>query len=394
MHSNNAPTSPEANKHHILNHTDKEMMSAETFIASLLEKADIKINGSRPWDIQVHNKSLYLRILRQGTLGLGEAYMEGWWDCDSLDTMICKALRAKLERYISHNIPVLANMAFYMLCNPQTVGRSRIVAEKHYNFSNDMFECMLGPTMNYSCGYWQGADNLDQAQTNKMELICQKLKLEEGMNVLDIGCGWGGLATYMAKNYKVKVTGITVSTEQVAYAKEHSEGLPIEWLLKDYRSLSGTYDRVVSVGMFEHVGRKNYPVFMKTVRRVLKQDGLFLLHTIGGNKKKSGVDPWISKYIFPNGMLPSLTCIAEVAQKNFIMEDWHNFGADYDKTLMAWAKRFEEGRKAGCFSCSDIVDRMFHYYLLTCAGAFRARDIQLWQVVLSPEGLDGGYHCR
>ena len=369
-------------------------MSAETFIASLLEKADIKINGSRPWDIQVHNKALYVRILRQGTLGLGEAYMEGWWDCDSLDTMICKALRAKLERYISHNLPVLANMAFYVLCNPQTVGRARIVAEKHYNFSNEMFECMLGPTMNYSCGYWRNADNLDQAQTDKMELICRKLKLEEGMSVLDIGCGWGGLATYMAKHYNVKVTGVTVSTEQVAYAKAHSEGLPIEWLLKDYRSLSGTYDRVVSVGMFEHVGRKNYPVFMKTVRRVMKNDGLFLLHTIGGNQKKSGVDPWISKYIFPNGMLPSLTCIAEVVQKNFIMEDWHNFGADYDKTLMAWAQRFEEGRNAGRFSCSDIVNRMFHYYLLTCAGAFRARDIQLWQVALSPEGVEGGYHCR
>lgn len=366
-------------------------MNAEKIVKTLAEKADIAINGSRPWDIQVHNPLLYKRVLKEGTLGLGEAYMDGWWDCEAIDVMICKALRADLERAVSRNLPVLANMLFYLLTNPQSIYRASMVAEKHYNFGNDMFECMLGPTMNYSCGYWETASNLDEAETAKMALIARKLQLAPGMEVLDIGCGWGSLAIYLAKNCGVRVTGITVSTEQAAYAREKAAGLPVKIELEDYRSLDASYDRVVSVGMFEHVGRKNYAIFMKTVRRVLKKDGLFLLHTIGSNEKKRGVDPWIAKYIFPNGMLPSISCIASAIRKRFILEDWHNFGADYDKTLMAWAERFEKGREGGCFACDDVTARMFRYYLLTCAGTFRARDIQLWQIMLSPQGVPGGY---
>ena len=148
------------------------------------------------------------------------------------------------------------------------------------------------------------------------------------------------------------------------------------------------------VGMFEHVGRKNYDIFMKTTKRLLKPSGLFLLHTIGNSKKKTGTDPWINKYIFPNGMLPSPVCVAKAITGLYVMEDWHNFGADYDKTLMAWHQRFEEGYAEGAFQCSERVRRMYRYYLLSCAGAFRARDIQLWQIVLSPEGVEGGYCCQ
>ena len=148
------------------------------------------------------------------------------------------------------------------------------------------------------------------------------------------------------------------------------------------------------VGMFEHVGRKNYGIFMKTTKRLLKPSGLFLLHTIGNIKKKTGTDPWINKYIFPNGMLPSPVCVAKAITGLYVMEDWHNFGADYDKTLMAWHQRFEEGYVEGAFQCSERVRRMYRYYLLSCAGAFRARDIQLWQIVLSPEGVEGGYCCQ
>ena len=269
-----------------------------------------------------------------------------------------------------------------------------MVADQHENTDNAMFARMLGPTMNYSCGYWKDAETLDEAQRNKMDLICRKLDLKEGMSVLDIGCGWGGLSLYMAKEYGVKVTGVTISTEQLAYAREHDAGHLVNWLLQDYRSMEGQFDRIVSVGMFEHVGRKNYDIFMKTTKRLLKPSGLFLLHTIGNSKKKTGTDPWINKYIFPNGMLPSPVCVAKAITGLYVMEDWHNFGADYDKTLMAWHQRFEEGYAEGAFQCSERVRRMYRYYLLSCAGAFRARDIQLWQIVLSPEGVEGGYCCQ
>lgn len=369
-------------------------MDAKTLMCSTLEDADIKIGGERPWDIRVHDERLYDRVALRGTLGLGEAYMDGWWDCDAIDTMICKAIRARLEEQVRHKLPALASALCHSLFNLQSVRRASMVAEHHYNFSNAMFEQMIGPTMNYSCGYWKTATTLDEAQNDKMELICRKLRLEEGMEVLDIGCGWGGLARYMAERHKVKVTAITVSTEQAAYARAKRPDLPITWLLQDYRSLTGRFDRIVSVGMFEHVGPKNYVTFLETARNALAPDGLFLLHTIGSCGHMGGTDPWISKYIFPNGVIPSAERLAAALTNRFIVEDWHNFGADYDNTLMAWHSRFEEGYKKGVFSCTERVRRMFCYYLLICAGAFRARDLQLWQLVLSPRGVAGGYRCR
>ena len=369
-------------------------MDAKAVLTSMLAEVDIRVGGDRPWDIRVHNEGLYKRVLREGTLGAGEAYLEGWWDCDQLDVMFCKALHAHLEDKVRRNLPNALIVASQLLFNLQSVARAPMVAEQHYNTDNAMFARMLGPTMNYSCGYWKDAETLDEAQRNKMDLICRKLDLKEGMSVLDIGCGWGGLSLYMAKEYGVKVTGVTISTEQLAYAREHDAGHLVNWLLQDYRSMEGQFDRIVSVGMFEHVGRKNYDIFMKTTKRLLKPSGLFLLHTIGNSKKKTGTDPWINKYIFPNGMLPSPVCVAKAITGLYVMEDWHNFGADYDKTLMAWHQRFEEGYAEGAFQCSERVRRMYRYYLLSCAGAFRARDIQLWQIVLSPEGVEGGYCCQ
>ncbi|CAI3227708.1 cyclopropane fatty acyl phospholipid synthase [uncultured Desulfovibrio sp.] len=363
----------------------------ESFIGKMLASVDVTINGSRPWDIKVHNPRLYARVLRDANLGLGEAYMEGWWDCEALDAFFYRILSGGLERRFRFSPPVLLGILAYTLCNLQRVGRARMVAVQHYDFGNDMFTAMLDPAMQYSCALWEGASSLEEAQRNKMDLICRKLDLKAGMHVLDIGCGWGGLGRYMAREYGVRVTGVTVSKAQVEYARANSQGLDVEWLLEDYRSLTGTYDRVVSVGMFEHVGYKNYAVFMHTVRRLLASDGLFLLHTIGANKTMRSVDPWISKYIFTNGILPSIDRIGTAVTGRFIMEDWHNLGANYDRTLMAWARNFTAGRAAGAFHCSEKVARMFQYYLLSCAGAFRARDLQVWQIVLSPRGLPGGY---
>lgn len=367
-------------------------MNTQALLTSTLEKADIKVNGDRPWDVRVHNDELYDRIFKHGTIGIGEAYMEGWWDCEQLDQMIYKVIKAHLgDRFSSSSLSAYALKIWQSLFNLQTKKRSFEVAEKHYNFSNEMFEYMLGPSMNYSCAYWRDVDKLDDAQDAKMDLICRKLKLEPGMSVLDIGCGWGALARYMKDKYQARVSAISVSSEQIAYAREHDPDKEIKWILDDYRSLNDKFDRIVSVGMFEHVGYKNYYEFMHKVHELLNKDGLFLLHTIGANHQRKGTDPWINKYIFPNGMLPSEVNLTKAFVDFFIMEDWQNFGADYDRTLMAWASRFKEGYEQKKFTLSEEAYRMFRYYLLSCAGAFRARDMQLWQLVLSPAGVPGGY---
>lgn len=367
-------------------------MSTKDVLSSLLKQADIIIGGTRPWDVQVHNEDLYGRVMRQGTLGAGEAYMDGWWDCEALDVMFYKAICGQLgNRFSGKNLPAYFLKIYQTFFNLQNRKRAFDVGKKHYDFDNAMFERMLGPTMNYSCGYWRNADNLDDAQTAKMDLICRKLDLKPGQQVLDIGCGWGALARFMQQNYNVEVTGISVSSEQIEYAKNADKSGKINWIFNDYRELQGNFDRIVSVGMFEHVGYKNYKSFMREVRRLLKDDGIFLLHTIGSNAQRKGTDPWIDKYIFPNGMLPAEVNLTEAFNDLFIMEDWQNFGADYDKTLMAWSKAFDEGYKAGDFSCDERARRMFQYYLQSCAGSFRARDMQLWQIVLSPHGVPGGY---
>lgn len=380
-----------------------ENMRAEELVRKLAEKADIRINGDRPWDIRVHNEALYARVLKQGTLGLGEAYMDGWWECDDMDSMFCRAIRARLEYALSRNVPAVLNRVAHTLFNLQSRARAFMVARVHYDTDPALFRTMLGPSMQYSCGWWQdvqhqGAAGLDAAQYGKMEMICRKLALEPGMEVLDIGCGWGALALYMAREHQVKVTGITVSREQLAFAQEKAAeaGVDVDYRLMDYRGLRGAWDRVVSVGMFEHVGRRNYSGFMDIVRNSLNPGGLFLLHSIGSNGALgagAGADPWLTRYIFPNGILPSPSTLVGALERDFVLEDWQNFGVDYDRTLLAWHENFENGLKAGAFSCTERQRRMYRYYLLSCAGAFRARSIQLWQLVLSPEGLPGGY-CR
>ncbi len=368
------------------------MHAQETF-GDLARHAGIRLNGDRPWDITIHDDRTYARVLRQGTLGLGEAYMDGWWDCESIDELAAKALaEPAVEKALSSSAGALLHTLVIRRLNRQTFRRSPMVAEQHYDGDRAMFEAMLDPYMQYSCGYWENAANLAEAQEAKMDLICRKLGLRPGMRVLDIGCGWGGLARYMAERHGVEVTGINISTEQLAYAREHAGDLPVIYVKKDYRELEGTWDRLVSVGMFEHVGRRNYRAFFETARRCLAPDGLFLLHTIGSTSENaSGSDPWLEKYIFPNGMLPSPMSTTEGMDGLFVLEDWHNFGAYYDKTAMAWHRNLEEWYKADPSRCAERRYRMFTYYLQSCAGAFRCRSIQLWQLVLSPGGAAGGY---
>lgn len=275
--------------------------------------------------------------------------------------------------------------------NRQSLKRSSQVGKHHYDLGNDLFTNMLDASMSYSCGYWQNAENLDQAQAAKLDMICRKLCLAPKMRLLDIGCGWGGLIEYATRNYGVEAVGVTISREQAKLAKERCSGLPIEIRLQDYRNVNETFDAIVSVGMFEHVGYKNYPTFMETVHRCLKDNGLFLLHTIASNTTTHSCDPWFDKYIFPNGMLPSAKQMTEATEKYFVLEDWHNFGAHYDKTLMAWYENFRNTWPELQDTYDDRFFRMWKYYLLSLAGGFRARHIQLWQIVFSPYGHEKGY---
>ena len=374
----------------LLNKTDPK---GYRHFEQLLAPGDITLNGSNSWDVKVKDERLFRRVLRDGTLGLGEAYMDGWWDCERLDELVSRGLRSGLHHSIRNNWRFVLFFFFCRLFNLQSARRAFIVGEKHYDIGNDVFEAMLDTHMNYSCGYWATAQNLDEAQEDKMEMICRKLLLEPGMKVLDVGCGWGGLALWMAERYDVEVTGITVSKEQAELARSRCSDLPVAIELTDYRSLSGRYDRIVSVGMFEHVGQKNYRTYFNVLRSLLSDGGIFLLHTIGTGTGDYSSDRWIEKYIFPNGVLPPPRGIVDNCDGLFTIEDWHNIGADYDPTLMAWYRNFNDAWSDLKDRYSDRFKRMFDYYLLTCAGSFRARDNQLWQVVLSADGIEGGYRA-
>ncbi len=359
-------------------------------VEKLLAEADVQVNGSRPWDIQVHEEKFYTRVLAEGSLGLGESYMDGWWDCERLDEFFCKILRAGLDQKVKP-LKMIFDSLVARIYNFQTPARSFKVGETHYDIGNDLYSRMLDRLMIYSCAYWKDATALDEAQEAKLNLIARKLNLKPEMKVLDIGCGWGGTAKFLAENYGVRVVGVTVSKNQASFAREFCRSLPVEVRLEDYRELNEKFDRVISVGMFEHVGYKNYRTFMKVVRRCLKDDGLFLLHTIGSNISVVKTDPWIEKYIFPNSMLPSAKQICEASEGVFVMEDWHNFSVHYDKTLMAWYRNFENAWDDLKERYGERFYRMWKYYLLSCAGAFRARVNQLWQIVFSPRGVVGGY---
>ena len=358
----------------------------------IFENAGISVNGSNDCNLQVHDARLWNRIRLRGSLGLGEAYMDGWWDCDAIDELSYLLLRHQTNRFPLPDIFQFALELSARIVNYQKWSRAFQVGKAHYDIGNELFGHMLDKSMNYSCGYWRaGAGNLEDAQVHKMDLICRKLNLREGMRLLDIGCGWGSLCKYAAENYGVETVGLTVSRNQIEYAEEQCQGLPATFLYKDYRDITDTFDRIASVGMFEHVGSKNYKAFFDCARRCLKPEGRFLLHTIGSNETYYGATSWHSKYIFPNGHLPSISQIGHAIENRFIMEDVHNFGPDYDKTLLSWYQRFHENWEAIQSSYSEKYDerfyRMWRYYLLTCAGAFRARHLQLWQWVLSPNGL-------
>ena len=363
---------------------------AKDRITKILHDAGIMVQGENDWDIQVHDERFYNRVLLKWSLGFGESYMDGWWDTKALDQLVYKLYTSNTDNK-NNNLPSMVDMCKARIINQQSKNRAHKVAHVHYDLGNDMYAMMLGNTMQYTCAYWKQAKTLDEAQVHKLDLICRKLNLQKGEKVLELGCGWGGFAKFAAENYGVAVDAYNISKEQVNFARNRNKGLPVTIHLADYRDAWGTYDKVAAIGLCEHVGYKNYASLMEVAHRCLKKHGLFLLHSIANNVSTTHCDPWFNKYIFPNGMLPSVKQLGETMEGLFIMEDWHNFGPDYDKTLMAWYQNFDrqwplyEKKYGGQFY------RMWKYYLLSLAGSFRARRIQLWQIVMSKDGVPGGY---
>lgn len=366
------------------------MRDAKTIIIELLREADIRPGGDRPQDFEVREPTFYRRVLSGGSLALGESYLDGWWEANSLDAFFFHLARAKVPERAKRREVLFA--AFWnRLFNPQSRQLSKRVAALHYDLGNNFYADMLDPWMQYTCGYWRDADRLEEAQEAKLELVCRKLHLQPGDEVLELGGGWGGFAKFAAERYGCRVTSYNISTEQVKYAREFCRGLPVTICHDDYREARGEFDKVVSIGMCEHVGGRNYRSFLELKRRRLRPGGLLLLHTIGRNVSSATADPWFRKYIFPGGQLPSLKQLMAAAEGLFVLEDFHNIGADYDPTLMEWHRRFEESWPKHRERLGEHFYRMWRYYLLSCAGAFRSRNIHLWQFVFSPDGVAGGY---
>jgi cyclopropane-fatty-acyl-phospholipid synthase len=363
----------------------------QTVLVEILAAAGLTVNGGQDYDPQIHHKDTSKRILARGSLGAGESYMDGWWDCKELDEFYNRLLRAQLD--VNFKTAAMAvNIMRAKLVNLQNKERSKKVALQHYDLGNHLYEKMLDKRMQYTCAYWKHASNLDEAQERKLEMICKKIQLKSTDQVLELGCGFGGFAKYAAENYGCHVSAYNISQKQVAWGREQCKGLPVEFHLEDYRDALGQYDKVVAIGLFEHIGHKNYRKFYEMVHKRLKDDGLALIHTIARSKSMLTADAWLNKYIFPGSLIPGPAQMAEGFDELLTMEDWHNFGPDYDRTLMAWWENFDSKWDS---IKSDKYDerfyRMWKYYLLMCAGSFRSRKNQLWQIVFSKNGVRGGY---
>lgn len=359
--------------------------ASRDLVAKILASSDVQLDGTRPWDIRVHDHRFFDRVLSHGSVGLGESYMDGWWHAEALDEFFDKVQRIELYKQVGRlNAFWLALKG--QIINRQTARRSQDVGREHYDLGNDLYEAMLGETMQYTCGYWRSASTLHEAQMQKLDLIARKLHLSPNMDVLELGSGFGGLARFLTSEYRCRVVSYNISAEQVAYARDLCHGLPVRFEQRDYREAAKEpedFDRVVSIGLCEHIGYKNYRSFLNLVHARLKDGGLFLLHTIGGNASYTSTDAWIDKYIFPNGMVPSIVQLGNAMEYHWVVEDWHNFGPDYDRTLMAWWNNFNRAWPDLQKKYGERFYRMWKYYLMASAGTFRSRKLQLWQIVMS-----------
>lgn len=376
------------------------MSPSRELVERLFAAADVRLDGDRPWDLRVADDRFYDRAVRDGTLGVGESYMLRWWDCDDLDELLYRAFRAQLDERFRLGWKTAWNALRARLFNLQRRARSEQVATVHYNLSNEFYERFLGPTMAYTCGYWKDAETLDQAQRAKYDLVCRKLDLRSGDRVLEHGCGWGGFARHAAESYGCEVVAVSISEPQIAYARQLCRGLPVEVHYCDYRDQEvynprgERFDKVVSIGMCEHVGPKSYRSWFEVVDRQLKDDGRFLLHTIGSSVSRTTNDPFTQKYIFPNCVIPSLAQLTGAAEGLFTVEDYHTFWKSYYYTLREWQRAFaehwDEIRELDP-KFDDRFYRMWNFYLFAGMSAARARNAELWQLIFSKRTSLGEY---
>ena len=360
-------------------------MSSRDIALGILSAAGIPLNSPEPWSIRVHNEKLWDRVISQKQLGFAESYMDGWWDCDALDVALTKLLSINVLSLLKPSPALALHVTRSYLRNNQTKHRAAANAKHHYNIGNDLYTRMLDEEMVYSCAYWKDAQTLGAAQLAKFDLICRKLELQPGMRLLDIGSGWGGFLSYAVRNYGVEAVGISPADNQINLARERSSGLGITFIQQDYRDLKGQFDRIVSIGMMEHVGPKNYKTFFEKCDELLTKDGRMLHHTIASNLTKQVTDPFFDRYIFPGGVLPSLAQIANAVENKFIIEDVHNFGPDYDRTLLEWQKNIA-AKWDEIPQYDERFRRMWDYYLLSSAAGFRAGHLQLLQCVFQRVG--------
>jgi cyclopropane-fatty-acyl-phospholipid synthase len=354
-------------------------------VLELFSSADIVVNGQRPWDPVVHDERFYSRVWHAGSVGLGDSYLDGWWDCQDLGGFFCRVLQNGLS---SHSWPFWRRQSAVvasLFLNSHSPRRSRLVGERHYDLGNRLYELMLDSRLVYTSAYWHNNSTLDEAQEQKLRIVCEALGLRPGMRLLDIGCGWGSLAKFAAQEFGAVVVGVTISAEQCRFARASCAGLPVTILLRDYRNASGKYDRITSLGMFEHVGQKNYKLFFSLAHDLLKPSGLFYLSTIGSFESNHYDDPWLLKHIFPNSHIPSCQQLFQPMTAFFSTRTFEDWSEDYGKTVLAWLSNFERNWQQLRQDYDLRFQRMWRYYLLAAAATFQTGRSSCWQLLLTPK---------
>ena len=336
--------------------------------------------------IRLKNKSTLSKILRNPYLNLGETYMDSSWD---LDGASLRDLLNLFRRNVDQQSPNTGVKALFSLLQSWNTLRSSVGNIKHhYNLDEELFSGFLDEDMHYSCAYFgEGVQSLEDAQQSKCRHLMQKLRLSPGDHVLDIGCGWGSLAMYLAENADVNVTGITLSDAQVEVARRrsHERNLQdkVDFNLQDYRTHDGKYDAIVSVGMFEHVGRRNFRTYFKKVYEMLKDDGIAVIHTIGNYTYPQATNPWIERYIFPGGYIPSLSEVMRAIElAGLVTSDIEVWRRHYARTLEQWNERFQRIRERIKQKYDERFCRMWEFYLSACQSAFEESDLVVYQIQL------------
>lgn len=345
--------------------------------------------GTPQTTVTFHNSKLLKKLALSPSLTFGEGYMDGDIEIEGSIMDILQGFYLSSKALHAH--PHLRHLTGFLKNRQERINKKEAIAnaQHHYDIGNDFYKLWLDKTLAYTCAYFTHQDDsLEQAQRQKFELICRKIRLQEGHSLMDIGCGWGGFIFHAVEKYNVTATGVVAAKEQGEYIRREAKRRGIEdkvnVIIDDWRQATGTYDRVVSIGVMEHVGEAQYPEYFGMYKKLLKEDGIAFLHTIGRMESQTD-DPWIRKYIFPGGHLPTLASLSDhAAQQRFVITDVENLWQHYAKTLAFWKENFEEHVPEITEMFDERFIRMWRLYLLGSEAGFRWGGIHLWQIVLIP----------